>query len=232
MKTLLLTRPKSMSEQFANMVAEAMPGRFSTVISPLLDIRAEPCSADLSGAQALLFTSRYGVAAFCARSGERHLPALCVGASTARDAKTAGFSVMSANGNVADLAALASQSYIPGAGTMVHFRGANTAGDLSGSLIAEGIEAEERIIYDQVSLDFNEMARAALASGAPIIAPLFSPRTAAIFARQITPRDNLSNTTILAMSDAVAACIQNVNAKAFVLPEPNAETMLRAIATV
>jgi len=106
-RPLLISRPIDQSEQFAREVAAGCPGRYETVISPLLEIRPEVGSVDTSGAQALLFSSRNAVREFARRSAERNLPALCVGDATAQEAASHGFSAMSANGDVSALAALA-----------------------------------------------------------------------------------------------------------------------------
>jgi len=79
-------------------------------VAPLLAIcpiqQAEP---DLTGVAALAFTSRNGVDAFTALSGERGLPVFTVGDATAEAASAAGFaSVRSAAGALGDLARLLS----------------------------------------------------------------------------------------------------------------------------
>ena len=69
---------------------------------------------------------------------------------TAAAARQAGFAARSADGDVADLAALVVAAHRPGAGAFLHVRGAHAAGDLVGRLAAAGVPARAAAIYDQV----------------------------------------------------------------------------------
>lgn len=97
------------AEPGASRTADALAAcGFAAIIAPLLEIRRlDPPAPDLEGLDALAFTSRNGVDAFAALSGERHLPVFTVGEATARAAREAGFrAVQSADGALSDLAAL------------------------------------------------------------------------------------------------------------------------------
>ncbi len=227
-KSLILTRPLAQSQDFANDVDAMYPGQFRPVISPLLEIRPEPGSVDTSGAQAILFSSKNAVLEFAKRSSERELPALCVGDATAREATEAGFSAMSADGDVSALAALAAQSYLPDFGHMVHFRGAETAGDLVGSLMAEGVPAEEHIIYDQFPLYLTDEAKSRI-DGKKAVAVMFSPRSANLFCDEIADLDT-QRLTIVAISMNAAAPFEGVKlAKVFAAQVPNAQAVLEIL---
>ena len=225
---LLITRPQAQSEEFAAQVEAACPGRFEPIISPLLEIRPEPASVDLSGAQALLFSSRNGVREFAKRSTDRTLPALCVGDATAQEATALGFSAMSANGDASGLAALAAQSYLPDFGFMLHFRGAESAGDVAGSLMGEGIPAEERIIYDQFPLYLSAEVKQKL-DKTRAIAIVFSPRSANLLADEISAIDT-SQLDILAISQNAAQPMGSANTgKIYVSKLPNIQAILQAL---
>lgn len=118
--------------------AERTAGRltalgFVPVVVPLLEIRTLDVVPDLTGIDALAFTSLNGVAAFVARSVERSLPVLAVGDATARAALDAGFAeVRSAGGDVGALAALIRQE--AGGRTILHPCAAQPAGDLAGAV--------------------------------------------------------------------------------------------------
>ena len=113
-RTLLLTRPRAQSEAFAEALAERLPGRFRPVISPLLEIVPLPAPLDLADVQGLIFTSANGVEQFAARTPDRSLPAWCVGDDDRRrGAARAGFAARSADGDVADLAALIAEARTP-----------------------------------------------------------------------------------------------------------------------
>ncbi|OYX56013.1 MAG: hypothetical protein B7Y86_11240 [Brevundimonas subvibrioides] len=102
---------------------------FEPLVAPLLEIHALPAALDLSGVQALAFTSVNGVAAFAALSGTRTLPVLAVGEATARAARDAGFAIISsADGDLADLAAMIRAEARDL--TIVHACAAEPAGDL------------------------------------------------------------------------------------------------------
>jgi uroporphyrinogen-III synthase len=112
------------------------------ILTPLLTII--PCAYDtnVEDAQAILFTSAYGVRAFpdarrlCAK------PVLAVGDATAEAARGAGFSnVCSAEGDVSALTELAKTALSPNAGKLVHIGGEHVAGDLAGEELGVGLRA-------------------------------------------------------------------------------------------
>jgi len=103
---------------------------FTPLTVPLLAILPLHVTLDLADIDALAFTSLNGVAAFAALSGERALPVLTVGDTTARAASEAGFTqVRSADG---DLAALAALIRAEASGrSILHPCAAEPAGDLA-----------------------------------------------------------------------------------------------------
>src|SRR5689334_1378911 len=103
------------------------------IVAPLLEMKDRAFDADITGVQALLFTSANGVRASARKITNRAVPALAVGDATARAARDAGFSdVRSAGGDVAALSALANASLNPKAGTLLYLSGADVAADLVG----------------------------------------------------------------------------------------------------
>ncbi|NWG52209.1 MAG: uroporphyrinogen-III synthase, partial [Hydrogenophilaceae bacterium] len=85
---LLVTRAEPGASETARRI-EALGGE--AALAPMLSIRNIPADADTAHAQAVLFTSANGVAAFAAASAARALPVLCVGEATAAAARAAGF---------------------------------------------------------------------------------------------------------------------------------------------
>ncbi|WP_417476704.1 uroporphyrinogen-III synthase [Maricaulis sp.] len=154
------------------------------IIAPVLDINFRArIEVDLTEVQALIFTSGNGVRAWGPRRPERDLPVYTVGDSTAADARKAGFrKVVSANGDVHDLAALIKRKVKPQNGSLVHVRGIHVAGDLAGELKADGYQVRDVIGYGAVAVDaLREDAIAAILCGAPVAVLIHSARGAKTF---------------------------------------------------
>jgi uroporphyrinogen-III synthase len=184
----LITRPE---EDAAPLAAALIQRGIETSIESLLSIRTLPeAEIDLSGVQAMLFTSANGVRAFAelaaakGLAGWRELPVLAVGDATARTARAAGFTeVESAAGNVESLAELAAAKLDPQKGALFHAAGSAVAGDLAGLLSGRGFELRRSMIYEARPADSLSPATvAALESGGFDLMLFFSPRTAATFA--------------------------------------------------
>ncbi len=122
------------------------------IIAPLISITIRAFDTDITGAQALVFTSANGVAAFADATSARSANVLTVGDATAHAARQAGFkSVRSAAGDVEALGALITQTHDPNAGPIVHVAGTHVAGDLSGELTRAGFTYERRIAFDSIA---------------------------------------------------------------------------------
>ncbi len=184
----LITRPE---EDAAPLAAALIQRGIETSIESLLSIRTLPeADIDLSGVQAMLFTSANGVRAFAELAAAkglaawRELPVLAVGDATARTARAAGFTqVESAAGNVESLAELAAAKLDPQKGPLFHAAGSAVAGDLAGILSGRGFELRRSMIYEARPADSLSPATvAALEGGGFDLMLFFSPRTAATFA--------------------------------------------------
>ena len=195
MPPVLLTRPRAASDALALRLRAAGA---RVVLSPLLAIRHADALPPL--APALIFTSANGVEAYAALGGTGGRPTWCVGPGTAEAARAAGLDV---RGWAADAAALA-RAIPADAPPLLHLRGAVQRGDLVGALRARGLAAEGAAIYRQDLVPLGSAARRALADAA--IVPLYSPRTAAAFARACPP-DAWPRLTLLSLSAAVAAAL-------------------------
>ena len=230
MLPLLLTRAAAQSAAFAAVLAQRLPGRFAPiVVAPLLEIAPLGVPVELDGVSGLLFSSANGVEAFAAASAERSLPALCVGEMTAAAARARGFAARSADGDVHALAALAAEAWQPGQGPLLHVRGRHAAGDLVGALAARGIPVQAAELYDQVPQPLSPDARALIAAGAAAVVPLFSPRTARVFARETADLD-LSAVTVVGLSAAVVAPVEA--GRRIVTRSPGRDGMIEALAGV
>jgi uroporphyrinogen-III synthase len=177
----LITRPREDAEEIAGPLRER---GIEPVIVPMLDIAFLPDPVlDLSGVQALLFTSANGVRAFAAACGARALPVFAVGDATAAEARRQGFaSVQSAAGDVSSLTSLVIGNVDPKAGALLHVAGSAVAGDLAGQLGAEGFLLRRAVLYEaRPAAGLSENIEEALQNKTIDIVLFFSPRTAATF---------------------------------------------------
>ena len=168
--------------------------------------------------QAILLTSANGARALAVAApggAARTLPVLAVGDATARAAREAGFgTVMTADGDVDALAALAIRRLHPGAGRLVHVAGRVSTGDLVPRLRAAGFAAERVPLYDAVAAAaLSAPARRALEAQALAGVVLFSPRTARLFAK-LARESGLESTaralTAFCLSRAVAMAAETL----------------------
>ncbi len=226
----LITRP----EEDADSLVEPLRDRGVDVfLEPLLVILPSAGPAvDPTGMQGVLFTSANGVRAFAAASDIRHLPAWCVGDATARTARGVGFStVHTAQGDVAALAALVRDSTDPHAGGFIHAAGTAVAGDLSGQLEPHGYTVRRLQLYEaRPAARFSADLRRVLANGEIGMVVLYSPRTAATFAK-LVHKDKLeaavAGVVAYVLSPAVAQALTGLTlAEVRVAPSPNQAALL------
>jgi uroporphyrinogen-III synthase len=181
---LLVTRP----EPEGRRTAALLRSRGHEVwLAPLL--RIEPVTDVAFGAgpwAGVVFTSANAVRAVAAhrRFGALAvLPAFAVGARTREAAFAAGLTnVVSAEGDVDDLAALIVARRESTGLPLLYFAGSDRAGDLAGALGKAGRVVETVIAYRAVIVsDFDADARAAIAGGAIDGVLHYSARTASAF---------------------------------------------------
>ena len=186
--TVLLTRPEPQSRRFAAQVADRLGPAVRIVIAPLMRIEPHGPLPVLAPGDVPVFTSESGAEAFAALGGRCAGPAFAVGGRTAAAARRLGFApVVEGPGDGAGLAGLIVGTAAPGGtpdgGARVwHLHGSHVASDVAALLRARGMRAEGAAIYDQVALPLSAAAQALLAGGAPVLVPVFSPRTARLLA--------------------------------------------------
>jgi uroporphyrinogen-III synthase len=224
---VLLTRS---AEDAAPMAARLAAEGWRPLVWPVLEIRPTGARVDLTGAQAVLFTSRRAVAATAAAA----IPALCVGAATAAAAQAAGFApARAADGDAAALAALVAATLDPADGPLVFPRGETVAGDLAGALRARGFAVAETVVYAAApAAAAPPDLAAALGAGAVRAATFWSPRGAAAFAALAAPwRAGLAATEAVAISAAAAGPLAGLGfAAVAVAARPDAAAMAAALA--
>lgn len=216
--TLLLTRPLDQSLRFAS--AARGLGAHEVLISPLSEVVGLPFDpAVFAGARGLILTSANALPFLPPLPG---LPAFCVGPATARAAAAAGFAVREAGGDAAALLDLLRHQAPQG--PLIHPHGEDLARDLAADL--PGL-VRPVAVYAARALPLSEAALTALASR-PVLAPLFSPRAARLFAAQVGAPADL---TCIAISPACAAALPP-GWRVVVADSPDSGGMLRALAAV
>ncbi len=220
---LLLTRPRAQSVRFGRAV-RARLGPVTLVISPLLEIvpRPDPVPA---GWRAAVLTSENGAKALAARGEVAGRTAYCVGDRTAAAARAAGMRAVSAGGAAGELLALLRQAAPEGPLLFAH--GAETRGGVAEGLAEAGFEVLEAVLYDQRPQPLTAQARALLDRPGPVVAPLFSPRSAALLAEAARPV--AAQVTVAALSPAVAEAWGGASQ---VAARPDAKAILDLLARI
>ncbi|MFP4571067.1 uroporphyrinogen-III synthase [Rhodosalinus sp.] len=224
--TLLLTRPAEASERFAAQLRGVLGARTPKVlIAPLMRLDYAGRLPEMTRVAGLIFTSANGVRAYAVAGGPRDLPAWAVGDATAEAARRAGIPARAAGGDARALLDLMVRERPPG--PLLHVRGEHARGDVARKLRVAGLDTRETVLYRQILLPLGDAARAALEGRAPVVVPLFSPRTAVQFATQHGGRAPL---LVAAMSEAVAREVAHLPAVRLLTAErPDAPAMLRAV---
>ena len=230
--TVLITRPEGQAHRFAAQLHERFGAAVVSIVTPLL--APAFLEASLPGGRfgAVVFTSETGVlAAQRVGAAGRDLPkrAFCVGDHTAQAASLAGFEAISADGDAGDLLDLLRRH--PDDAPFLHLRGRDARGSIVEQLQQSGIAAAETVAYEQRPQFLTPQAVAALGAPGPVCVPLFSPRTAQIFAKALGGLNIRADLHLVLMSDAVAQQTKGiVRADRRIAARPTAACMLDALA--
>lgn len=191
--TVAVTRPLPQGTQTASRLVTR---GYAVVSAPLLVPEDVGDWGSPAGIGALAITSRTSAMQLANHPEFHAIPTFCVGAASTSDAKKSGAtSAESADGDVdALLALLKARAKAP----VVHLSGADQKGDLVERLMADGIEAERRIVYKMAP------ATALPPVDGPLHATLlYSPRTARLYKRLATVAP-WREAPCVVMSEAVA----------------------------
>ncbi len=222
---LLMTRPKAASERFVAQLPDDVRSCLQPIYSPLLDLQPTDTSIDLQDTRGLIFTSMNGVNVAARQLEGRDLPAFCVGVATTQAARKAGWDARFAGESSEVLiASLLNERPVS---PLLHLRGEYSRGRLAETLTRLGLLVREAVIYQQRLLPFTEEALATLAGETPVLAPLFSPRTARQFADLHRGRAPL---WLAALSEAVAKPLESLPFERLkIAKRPESEAMARTI---
>lgn len=226
----LLTRPAVQSERFAGQLRQRFGQDIAVTISPLLAPHFLTAALPDGSYDALIFTSETGVAAFQSlRPHPKAMPdrCYCVGKRTAKAALSAGLEPVSADGDASDLITLIRKQ---GQARLLHICGAHSRGDVAQRLTNSGIETDVCILYEQIEQPLSPAAIDLLQGERPVLVPLFSPRSAALFYQQISSLTPLAPLTFAALSKAVGAELSELAPVGlYYAGQPDAGSLLDAI---
>jgi uroporphyrinogen-III synthase len=175
---ILLTRPQAQSQDLAARLRERI--NVPILVSPILDIAPVPFTLTVTPRYLILTSAHAAEAARAA--GLTGLPAFCVGDRTAEAAAQAGLFPRSAGGDAGALLALLEDAAPEGPG--LYLRGRHAASELATQLTQAGLDTYSVIAYDQLPRPLSPTARSALRGTAPVILPVFSPRSAQLLATE------------------------------------------------
>ena len=234
---VLNTRPETDS---AELLAALDTRGYRHLSAPMLGITFPPPEKpfDISPYQALIFTSANGVRAFDQLSHDRTLPALCVGDATARMCREMGFAnVLSANGDIHDLATLIRQKIDPASGPLFHPAARKTAGDLGRMLRVDGFTIDRRTVYEAIASDTLPQNVIDAFHRHHIDAVLFfSPRTAETFVKLVHSyklEGALTGVDAICLSPAVQSRISDLTwHRTHVASQPTQEYLLSLLGSV
>ncbi len=177
---LLMTRPRAASERFVAQLPIRVQERVTPIYSPLLEIHPTSARVKTKGVSGIIFSSANGVNAAASMNVTRKVPAFCVGPATTVSAQAAGWTARMMGETAEEL--VAGLLNLRPATPLLHLRGEHSRGNVAERLTQSGLTTYEQAIYQQNLLDFTDQARAAMCENTPVIAPIFSPRTARQFA--------------------------------------------------
>lgn len=222
---VLNTRPEGQGARVAAAIDAHAPGRWEIVSNPLLEIRLRPGPLDLAGISSLIFTSANGVRAFARVSPQRGMPALCAGEATTRAARAEGLAAECLGQTARDLeGALRARAPLPGAALWV--TGAHIAVDLGASLAQAGPAVRRAVLYDQIALDLAESTKNMAKNGDFSAVLLFSPRTAAIFSKQVQGLKMPDSTALCVISERAAREVAALGLPVKIAPQPTLAGMV------
>lgn len=222
---LLLTRPNDAAQDFARKLD--LGPEEEVVISPLIEIEFLQKNLEY---QAAIFSSHNGVIA--AGAGHGRL-AYCVGDRTAEFARKAGFDVKETCETASALVKVLVSN--PPELDLIHLHGEFTRGDVANTLKAAGLTCDDQVVYLQKTVPMTHQARSLLEGTRTVVAPVFSPRTAELFADQVQnldlPLDRAKQIHIIALSQNVADQLPALfKENIFVPQQPTRDMMLQIVA--
>lgn len=219
---LLLTRPLSGAERFTKAVNDRFGDAIEVAISPLQEIEWLDVDRADDQPEAPIFTSQNGVYGWNRANSGFTGVAYCVGPQTTELATQLGLQAVDCGGNADAVVGVVSKANLNG--HVVHYRGVHGRGDIAQRLQTSGVNCEERVVYRQVALSPDPLFSAVLSSDRPVLAALFSPRSATLFSEHV-PNDAAIWLAVISPSVAERLDLM-LQCRMMVAEAPNAGAML------
>lgn len=220
---VLITRPEPQASRFAVQLSARFGAAARPVLAPLMRAVLLPFAPPPGPFAAVILTSETGAMAAAGLAAQ--IPrAFCVGDRTAEAARAQGFAALAAGGDAAALAQLILSQ--PEDGPLLYLHGEDRAADLAALLPGRRVTAQT--VYRQEAQPLSTAALDLLNAGGRLIVPLFSPRSARLFAAQVPPE--APPPVVVTISDNTRAALpERLAAGCVVADHPGAAAMLQAI---
>lgn len=212
--TLLLTRPEAQSTSFLADCERRLGRRIPTVISPVIDIIPVAEPPDLNEFATIVAASGNAVRQLGDILEGRIV--LTVGEATATLARGFGARAKALGETAESFLEHVEEIGFPA----IVCRGRHARCNLADRLSAQGVTTSDLVLYDQAPRPLSRAAHALLAGSLPVVAPVFSPRSAELLSRQAAAAPLI----VLAISKAARAAWRG-DAEFRVARHPTAESM-------
>ena len=225
---ILITRPRESAEAFAADLRAKLGEAVAICIAPLLKIEHIDDVPDLAPVKTLIFTSAHAVESFATATPRRDFTCYTVGEATARVAATHGFDPIRGPGTGKSLAEKILQDAPPS--PCLYLRGDHVAFDIADHLNAAGLPTQSAVLYRQVPVPLTPAAREMITSSGPIVAPVFSPRSARLLHDAIPVDIPLH---VAAISEAAAKGVPSARLEKLMIADtPDKTAVLTCVATL
>ena len=179
----------------------------------------------------IIFTSANAVKFLNKKTLDRNIKCFCVGISTEKKARSAGFqNTISAEGNVANLKELILQSYETKDRQLLYVSGEVITLDLDQQLFKEGYNITRIVNYRTThNTNFNEKFLSELKNNLPDIVYVYSQNSASSFLNfiKVYQSKNLwMNTNLMCISEKTSSILNEIKWKKIFLFNPGEEEYL------
>ncbi|WP_289042885.1 uroporphyrinogen-III synthase [uncultured Aliiroseovarius sp.] len=220
-KTLVLTRPDPSNTEVLAQIKARFGETVPVIVSPALKIVPGQNWPDVSPYDVVIATSSHAI------QGPLHgKPVYCVGVRTADAASRAGGDVRHCALDAARLIEWMRTQPDPGA--IIYLRGSHVATDIPAALDGLAIQGDAARTYRQEEQALSQAACEAIEGDAPVILPLYSPRSARLVGQAVKRIGQQLH--VIAISDAAAqAWRDQTGGTCEVTDDPTGEAMLDRI---